>query len=100
AMPEASGSLDLASIDIQRLMTLAGRQAPVSGRLSSDLHYAFIGLDAGAIRDSVNAKGSVTIEGGVVDVPQLADVAGSGAGRVEALDLKAQITDIDAPVAV
>ena len=100
AEPEASGSLNLASIDIQRLMTLAGRQAPVSGRLSSELGYAFIGLDAGAIRDSVNARGSVTVKEGIIDVPQLAEVAGSGASRVEALDLKAQITDISAPVAV
>lgn len=98
--PEASGSLNLTSIDIERLMALLGRHAPVSGRLSSQLQYAFLGLDANTIRDSINVGGVVSVRDGSVDVPQLAEIAGPGAGRVDALDAKAEIADISKPLAV
>jgi uncharacterized protein involved in outer membrane biogenesis len=65
-VPQASGSLNLASIDIESLMSLAGQQAPATGQLSSQLLYAFYGADAQAIRNSVNLKGEVSIAGGRV----------------------------------
>ena len=100
AAPETRGSLNLTSIDIQRLMTLAGQSVPASGQLSSELGYAFLGVDAGTIRESVNVTGMVSVADGIVNVPQLAEIAGEGAGRVEALDLKVEVTDISAPLAI
>lgn len=99
-VPDTRGSLNLTSIDIQRLVTLAGQSVPASGQLSSELGYAFLGLDTATIRESVNVKGTVSVADGIVNVPQLAEIAGDGAGHVEALDLKVEIADISTPLGV
>ncbi|WP_332717945.1 AsmA family protein [Pelagibacterium mangrovi] len=97
---QSSGTLDLASIDIESLMALAGQTAPVSGRLSSQLGYAFFGMDAESIRNSINMRGAVSISNGRIEMPQLEGVAGAGAGVVNALDATARIEDIRQPLAV
>src|SRR5690606_6050271 len=77
-----------------------GQQIPASGRLSSNLQYAFLGTHPALIRDSINVKGAVSISGGTVAIPQLAEFAGPGAGRLTALDARAEFTDITQPVSV
>jgi len=94
----SSGSLNLTAIDIAELLALAGQQAPVSGRLSSELQYAFKGMDGEAIRNSLNLRGTLSLAGGRVSVPQLASVA--GAGVVEALEAGVRIEDIRQPLAL
>jgi AsmA protein len=96
----ASGSLNLTSIDIDQLATLLGQKTPVTGRLSSELQYAFKGLDGASIRNSINLRGSVSLSGGQVAVPQLAAVAGQGTGVVDALEARVQIEDIRQPASV
>ncbi len=100
ASPEVSGHVDLEAIDIEGLMALAGHRLPATGRLTSRLQYAFRGTDEAAIRKTINLKGAVAIEEGSVDIPALADIAGPGAGRITAVDAKAEITDIGTPLAV
>jgi len=99
-VPQSSGSLDLAAIDIENLTTLAGQTAPATGRLSSRLLYAFYGADVEAIRNSVNFKGDISIADGRIEVSQLEGVAGAGAGLIDDLDATAQIEDIRQPLAV
>lgn len=94
----SSGSLNLSSIDITQLLALAGQQAPLSGKLSSELQYAFMGLDADAIRNSLNLRGTASISGGRAEVPQLASFAGQGAGTVDALEAAVRIEDIRQPL--
>lgn len=94
----ASGSLNLSSIDIEQLAALLGQQSPVTGQLSSELQYAFKGLDGTAIRNSLNLRGSVSLADGKVDVPQLASIAGQGAGVVDALQASVRIEDIRQPL--
>lgn len=96
----ASGSLNLTAIDIQHLLALAGQAAPVSGALSSELQYAFKGLDAAAIRNSLNLRGTASIAQGRVEVPQLATIAGPNAGVVDALTATARIDDLFKPMSV
>ncbi len=98
--PEFKGYLNLAAIDIENLARLAGRKVPATGRLSSKLQYAFRGTDASAIRKTINIHGNVGITGGVVEVPELASVAGPRASRITALDAKAEVNDINDPLAV
>src|SRR5690606_13726237 len=57
------------------------------------------GADEATIRGSVNAKGSVSVQGGALDLPQLA-AAGPGAGRITGLDVKADVTDLSKPLAL
>ncbi|MET3927399.1 AsmA family protein [Devosia sp. 2618] len=94
----ASGSLNLLSIDIEQLAALLGQQSPLTGQLSSELQYAFKGLDGTAIRNSLNLRGSVSLADGKVDVPQLASIAGQGAGVVDALQASVRIEDIRQPL--
>lgn len=98
--PQSSGALNLASIDIERLMALVGQAAPATGRLSSQLQYAFRGADAEAIRDSLNLRGAVSIAEGRIAVPQLEDVVGRGAGVVAGLNATAQIEDVLQPLSL
>lgn len=97
-IPQASGSLDVSSIDIESLMALAGQVAPASGQLSSQLQYAFRGADTDTIRDSLNLRGEVSIAEGRIDIPQLGDVAGPGADVVDALNATARIEDVLQPL--
>ncbi|GLQ53696.1 AsmA family protein [Devosia nitrariae] len=99
-VPQASGSLNLASIDIESLMSLAGQKAPATGQLSSQLLYAFYGADAETIRNSINLRGEVSIADGRVEIAQLEGLAGPGAGVIDALDATAQFDDIRQPLAV
>ncbi|WP_160172842.1 AsmA family protein [Devosia sp. LC5] len=94
----ASGSLNLSSIDIEQLTALMGQQSPLTGEVSSELQYAFKGLDGTAIRNSLNLRGTVSLAGGKVVVPQLASIAGEGAGVVDALEANVQIEDIRQPL--
>jgi AsmA protein len=96
----SSGSLNLTAIDIDQLLALAGQEAPVSGALSSELNYAFKGLDVTSIRNSLNLRGTASIAGGRVSVPQLASIAGQGAGTIENLTGSVRIEDILKPMAV
>lgn len=94
----SSGSLNLSSIDIEQLTALLGRQSPLTGRLSSELQYAFKGLDGTAIRNSLNLRGTVSLAGGKVVVPQLASLVGQGADIVDALEASIRIEDIRQPL--
>lgn len=96
----ASGSLNLTSIDIGQLLALAGQDAPVRGALSSELQYAFKGLDAAAIRNSLNLRGTASIAGGRVEVPQLASVAGADSEVVDGLVATVRIEDMTRPLSV
>lgn len=99
-IPQSSGALDLSSIDIDQLLKLAGQSAPISGRLSSQLQYAFWGVTADDVRNSINMRGTVSIGGGKVLVPQLGALAGQGADTVDALEAVAQIEDVRQPLSL
>jgi AsmA protein len=98
--PEISGALNLASIEIDHLAKLAGRPVPASGRISTDLQFAFYGLDPDIIRESLNLRGTASIAGGTVTVPQLADVVGPAAAQITNLDAEAGITDLTQAVTI
>ncbi|HTN64270.1 MAG TPA: AsmA family protein, partial [Devosia sp.] len=98
--PQSSGSLNLASIDIESLMSLAGQAAPATGRLSSQLQYAFRGADVETIRNSVNLRGDISVAEGRIDVPQLEGIAGRGASVVAGLNATAQIEDVRQPLSL
>lgn len=100
ATPQSTGTLDLSAIDIESLMALAGQKAPATGRLSSQLQYAFLGLDATSIRDSLNLRGDVSLSGGRVDIPQLEAMLRPGAGMVDALEADLRIEDVLQPLAL
>lgn len=100
AAPEITGNLDLGGIDIASLTRLAGRDLPASGRLTSRLGYAFRGTDLAAIRSTINLKGVVALEDGVVETPWLAEMAGPGAGHISALDVRTEVTDLEKPLAI
>ncbi|WP_286720058.1 AsmA family protein [Devosia sp. 63-57] len=96
----SSGSLNLTSIDIQQLLALAGQDAPLTGALSSELQYAFKGMDAVSIRNSLNLRGKASVAQGRVDIPQLASIAGQNAGTVDALAASIAIEDMLKPMSV
>lgn len=96
----ASGSLNLTTIDIGQLLALAGQDAPVRGALSSELQYAFKGLDAAAITNSLNLRGSAAIANGRVEVSQLAAIAGEGANVIDGLTANVRIEDMTRPMTV
>lgn len=98
--PEFKGYVNLTAIDIESLAMLAGRKVPASGQLTSKLQYAFRGIDENAIRNTINLAGTVAIAGGGAEIPELAAIAGPRAGRISALDAKAEITNIEEPLAV
>ncbi|WP_165603135.1 AsmA family protein [Devosia elaeis] len=96
-VPQSSGSLGASAIDLQQVLALAGQSAPVSGKLSSDLQYAFRGLDAEAIRNSLNLRGTVSIGEGRAQVPQLAAL---GTDVVEALEAGVEIENVLEPLSL
>ncbi|MCR6671495.1 AsmA family protein [Devosia ginsengisoli] len=98
--PQSSGSLNMSSIDIASLVALAGQQAPASGKISSQLQYAFRGLDGEAIRNSLNLRGEVSIAGGRVNIPQLETMVRPGAGVVESLEASLRIEDVRQPLSL
>lgn len=99
-LPQASGTLALSGVDIESLMRLAGRQVPATGRLSTQLQYAFLSTDPILILETINLRGTVSIAGGTVTVPQLAQFADSDAALVQALDASVEIEDIATPLAL
>lgn len=98
--PQSTGALDLSAIDIESLMALAGQKAPATGRLSTQLQYAFLGLDAVSIRDSLNLRGDVSLSGGRVEISQLETMLRPGAGVVDALEANVRIEDVLQPLAL
>lgn len=98
--PEVSGVLNLASIEIDHLAKLAGQPVPASGRISTDLQFAFYGLDRDIIRESLNLRGTASIAGGTVTVPQLAELVGPGATQITNLNAEAGITDLTQAVTI
>ncbi|MEO4044846.1 AsmA family protein [Hoeflea sp. CAU 1731] len=98
--PAIRGYATVTGIDIASLMQLAGVSAPVTGRLGSDVQYAFYGLDEDTIRKSVNMKGVVTIADGAAVVPELAEAIGPGAENITGLNIRAEVSDIANPVDV
>ncbi len=100
ATPAIRGYAQLSGIDIASLMQLSGVSTPLTGRLGSDLQYAFYGLDEDTIRKSVNMKGVVTIADGAAVVPELASAIGPGAENITGLNIRAEVSDIANPVDV
>ncbi len=100
ADPEFRGNLGLTRIDIEDLAKLAGTRAPFTGRLVSQLQYAFRGTSPAAIIDTINLRGVVGIENGAVDVPELVPVVGPGAGQIAALNARAEFATISEPFAL
>jgi AsmA protein len=98
--PQSSGSLDVSAIDIGQVLKLAGQSAPVSGKVSSQLQYAFWGANVEDIRNSINVRGTVSVGGGRVQVAQLAGLAGAGSDVSDALELTAKVDDVRQPLSL
>ncbi len=98
--PVSSGSLNLTTIDIQQILALTGQKAPVSGALSSELQYAFKGLDIASIQNSLNLRGTASIAQGRIDLPQLAALSGQNASMVDTIEASVRIEDIVKPMTV
>lgn len=95
--PMFQGKLTSSGLDIGAIAKLAGQTAPLSGKITLNTSFAFHGLNAGKIRESLNLRGTVGIRQGKVP---LAALAGQKGGDITGLSLDAKIQDIAEPVDV
>ncbi|MBR2686835.1 MAG: AsmA family protein [Aquamicrobium sp.] len=97
AAPTFQGKLTSSGLDIGAMAKLAGQSAPLSGKITLDTAFAFRGLNAARMRQSLNLRGTVGIRQGKVP---LAALAGQKGGDITGLSLDAKIQDIAKPVDV
>lgn len=97
AAPTFQGKLTSSGLDIGAMAKLAGQSAPLSGKITLDTAFAFRGLNAAKMRQSLNLRGTVGIRQGKVPLTAL---AGQKGGDITGLSLDAKIQDIAKPVDV
>lgn len=97
ASPTFQGKLTSSGLDIGAMAKLAGQSVPLSGKITLDTAFAFRGMNAGKMRESLNLRGKVGIRQGKVP---LTAVTGQKGGDITGLSLDAKIQDIAEPVDV
>ncbi|MDG4876837.1 AsmA family protein [Mesorhizobium sp. WSM4935] len=96
--PTIRGNIASSGLDIGSIAKLAGQSAPLSGKLTADMGFAFRGLTAQRIRSSVNLQGTVGIRQGKLPLAALADAR--TADDITGVNLDATVHDIGKPVDV
>ncbi len=97
ASPTFQGKVVSSGLDIGAMAKLVGQSAPLTGKVTVDTTFAFRGLSAGKMRESLNLRGTVGIRQGKVP---LAALIGQQGGDITGLSLDAKIQDIAKPVDV
>lgn len=98
--PVVRGTVVSSGLDIASLANLAGQTVPLSGALTVNTGFAFSGLSEAAIRQTVNLRGTVGIQGGTLRLEELTDGKLAAADSVTGLDATVEIRDIEEPVGV
>lgn len=91
------GKLASSGLDIGAMAQLVGQSAPLSGKVTLDTAFAFRGLNAGKMRESLNLRGTIGLR--QAKIP-LAALTGQKAGDISGLSLDAKIQDVAKPVDV
>lgn len=97
APPTFQGKLTSSGLDIGAMAKLVGQSVPLSGKITLDTAFAFRGLNADKMRESLNLRGTVGVRQGKVS---LAALPGQKGGDISGLSLDAKIQDIAKPVDV
>lgn len=71
--PTFQGKVVSKGLDISKLAGLAGQTIPLSGTLTMDTDFAFRGLSAGAIKNTVNLSGDASLRNATFIAPGIAD---------------------------
>lgn len=100
ALPTVHGQVTSAGLDIDALAKLAGQTIPMSGKVTIDTAFAFRGLTASRMMQSVNARGTVGIRGGRIPLAALTAREADKIGDVTNLSLDATIQDVTKPVSI
>lgn len=98
ATPTFQGKLISSGLDIGELAKLVGQSIPLSGKVTLDTVFAFRGLTAPRMRESLNVRGTVGIRQGKVPVAALTGEKGAAVGDITGLSFDAKIQDIAKPV--
>ncbi|WP_324280258.1 AsmA family protein (plasmid) [Sinorhizobium kummerowiae] len=93
--PVFRGRLASNGLNIAKLSALAGQTVPLSGVLTIDAGFAFRGLDAQAIRKTVDLAGTIGLRDAVYTLPGIADET---MREVKAKKITAQIASLAKPV--
>jgi AsmA protein len=95
--PTFQGKVTSSGLDIGTMAKLVGQLVPLSGKMTLDTAFAFRGLNASKMRESLNLRGTIGLR--QAKVP-LAALTGQKNGDVSGLSLDAKIQDIAKPVDV
>ncbi|MDW9757990.1 AsmA family protein [Sinorhizobium meliloti] len=95
--PVFRGRLASKGLDIAKLSALAGQSVPLSGALTIDAGFAFRGLDAEAIRKTVDLAGTIGLRDAAYTLPGIADET---MRAVKAKKITARIESLAKPVRV
>jgi AsmA protein len=95
--PVFRGRITSQRLDIARLSALAGQSVPLSGALTIDAGFAFRGLDAEAIRKTVDLAGTIGLRDASYTLSGIADEA---MREVKAKKITARIDSLAKPVRV
>lgn len=95
--PVFRGGITSKSLDIAKLSVLAGQSVPLSGALTIDAGFAFRGLDAEAIRKTVDLAGTIGLRDAAYTLPGIADET---MREIKAKKITAHIESLAKPVHV
>ncbi len=96
--PEIQGAVRMSSVRMEELAAFAGVQIPARGLIGTELQYAFRGTSQAAVKNTLNLAGKLTLGDSEVKVPALAGIVGPKAETISALNVTANIRDIESPV--
>jgi AsmA protein len=95
--PVFRGGITSKSLDIAKLSVLAGQTVPLSGAVTIDAGFAFRGLDAEAIRKTVDLTGTIGLRDAAYTLPGIADET---MREIKAKKITAHIESLAKPVHV
>lgn len=96
--PEIQGAVRMTSVRMEELAAFAGMQIPAKGLIGTEMQYAFRGISPAAVKNTLNLAGKLTLGDSEVSVPALAGIAGPKAETISALNITANVRDIESPV--
>ncbi|MGE6781630.1 AsmA family protein [Ensifer adhaerens] len=73
AEPVFKGRVASNGLDVSKLAALAGQSVPLSGTVTMDTGFAFRGLSANAIRETINVTGGVSLRDATFAIPGMDD---------------------------
>jgi AsmA protein len=95
--PTIQGRIVSSGLDIGSMAKLFGQSVPLSGKLTVDAGFAFLGLTGKQMRESANLRGTVGIRQGRVKLAALAGAGGEPKDDVTGLNLDVKIQGIAKP---